>query len=156
MPQFESLKGAILDDYLEYQAKEQLKEKLQAAKAALGDTSFKDLQKTFEGEFFQTGWLDPSDTDSMKSLQDRGIPVSEMLQLEKSGSVVTHLADEHGFLIRLDEITPFDSEDFNQKKNEISEALEQERMQQYLDGFVASLHRNAKIETNETVATPQE
>ena len=78
-----------------------------------------------------------------------------MLQMEKVGALLTDSDSETGFVVRVDEIEPFNQQQFNEKEGEISRALQQERAQQYLEGFVASLHRNAKIETNESIITLQ-
>ena len=157
LPSLESMQSVVLDDYAHHQAQEQLNKKLSGAKSDLANNkSFKDLETLYSGELIQTGWLEASKPESSESFQKKGVPVSQMLQLEKTGAVLTHVANDAGFIIRLDEISPFSKEDFDQKRGEITQALEQERLGQYLEGFVASLHRNAKIETNESVVTLQE
>ncbi len=52
-----------------------------------------------------------------------------------------------------DKIEPFNEQEFEEKIGQITQSMENERTSQYLEGFVASLYRNAKIETNESLIT---
>ncbi len=155
LPSLEVIKSTVLDDYYEDNAKKKLQEKLTQAKKAIETTPLKDLQKSFDAEFIQTGWLDPTNEQEVEKLKKKGLPITEMLQMEKIGSVLTHADEQQGFVGRLDEIEPLDTQKFAEKQVETARSLEQERMRQYLEGFVASLHRNAKIETNKSVITLQ-
>ncbi len=155
LPSLEVIKSTVLDDYYEDNAKKKLQEKLKQAKKAMETTPLKDLQKLFDAEFIQTGWLDPANEQEVEKLKNKGLPTTEMLQMEKIGSVLTHADEQQGFVGRLDEIEPLDAQKFAEKQAATVHSLEQERTQQYLEGFIASLHRNAKIETNESVITLQ-
>ncbi len=154
-PSLEAIHSSVLADYQEQEAGKKLQQKLVEAKEAVGKTPISELQKTFEAKYTQTGWIDPTDTDSIEKLKEKGIPIAKMLQMEKIGGSITHVDAGHGFIIRVDEIEPFDADKFAEKKNEVIRSLEDQRLSQYLEGFVASLHRNAKIETNESVITLQ-
>ena len=46
-----------------------------------------------------------------------------------------------------------DEAEYQAKLGGVEQSLENDRMEQYMEGFVASLYRNAKIETNESVVT---
>ena len=154
-PSLEAVRGAVLNDYYENAAKKQLATTLNKAKSQLKEIPFRELKKTVEGEFVQTGWLDPSDKKQVEKLKAKGLPIERMLQMEKVGTVFTHQDDQRGFVVHLDEIEPLDTQKIDEKLPEVAQSLKQERMQQYEEGFVASLHRNAKIETNESVITLQ-
>ncbi|EKD49019.1 MAG: hypothetical protein ACD_64C00030G0001 [uncultured bacterium] len=154
-PSLEAVRGAVLNDYYEDAAKKQLATTLNKAKSQLKEIPFRELKKTVEGEFVQTGWLDPSDKKQVEKLKAKGLPIERMLQMEKVGTVFTHQDDQRGFVVHLDEIEPLDTQKIDEKLPEVAQSLKQERMQQYEEGFVASLHRNAKIETNESVITLQ-
>ncbi len=156
LPSLESIKKTVTNDYHRYKAKKSLQGKLAEAKKLVATTSLEELQKQFEGaQFIQTGKLEPDHEDAHESLKKKGIPVTKMLQMEKVGAILTDSDSETGFVVIVDEIEPFNQQQFNEKEGEISRALQQERTQQYLEGFVASLHRNAKIETNESIITLQ-
>ncbi len=156
LPSLDDVRSAVLADYYVQKTHDELSKKLKEAKALVGASTFKELQGAFDGELIQTGLLDASKENALKDLKEKGIPVDQMLQLEKSGSFLTHQSDENGYVIRLDEISPLDQQEIEAKGVETAQNFEQERIQQYLEGFVASLYRNATIETNESVVTFQE
>lgn len=155
LPALETIKSTVLSDYYEDKAKSKMSDMLKQAKNQLKDGPLSDLKKSFDGELAQTGWLDPIDKEAVDTFKNKGLPIEKMLQMEKAGSVLTHQDDERGFVVRLDEIEPLDMQKFDEKRDETARALKEQRMQQYQEGFVASLHRNAKIETNESVITLQ-
>lgn len=155
LPALETIKDTVTTDYYEYAAKEQLSDTLKQARSQLNNGPLASLQKSFNGELAQTGMLDPNDKDAIERLKTKGLPIERMLQMEKVGSILTHQSDNRGFVVRLDEIEPINMEQFEEKRSETARELEQQRMQQYREGFVASLHRNAKIETNESIITLQ-
>ena len=154
-PALDIIKQTVIDDYYDQQANQELKKTLQEAKEAVGKQSLSALAKTMKADLSETGWLTPGDKDAIESLKKKELPADKMLQMEKVGNVMTHTGPEGGFLIRLDEIEQFDAQKFKEKKEEVAQALEAERTSQYLEGFVASLYRNATIETNESVITLQ-
>jgi PPIC-type PPIASE domain. len=156
LPSLENIKGQVVADYQEHMALEEMNKKLKDAKAMASSATFRELQNHFEGDLIQTGWLDSSKESELEGLKKKGIPVDQMLQLEKSGSILTSQSGDNGYVIRLDEITPLESEEMGAKGEELVQNFKQERTQQYLEGFVASLYRNATIETNESVVTYQE
>ncbi len=84
-------------------------------------------------------------------MEKQGIPVNRMLQLEKSGLVLTQITPEKGYLIRLDEIESLDPAKMVEKMNELKKSIEQEQISLLSEGFVASLYRNATINVNESV-----
>ncbi len=155
LPSLEVVKKTVLDDFYRDAAKEKLQERLKEIQQNMGVTPQKDLKKVVGVELSQTGWIEPSDEKEVEKLKNKGLPTEEMLQMEKVGSVFAHQDDQRGLVVRLDEIEALDTQKFDEKRDETTRSLQQERMQQYLEGFVASLHRNAKIETNESVITLQ-
>lgn len=157
LPLFTSIEAEVKKDYYNDKAQELLTQKLKEAReASLDNKSFEELQKTFDGTVMHTGWLEANKPETAESLQKRGVPVEKMLQLEKPNSIITHISDGYGYLIRLDEISDLDEAQYSKEKAEFAGSFVNERMQQYMEGFVASLHRNATIETNELLVTPQE
>ncbi len=158
LPSFNSIEGEVRKDYYEHKAQTLLAERIKEAKEAVlaGNKSFQDLQKTLDAGIIHTGWLEADKLEGAESLQKQGIPVEKMLQLEKPSSVITSISDTHGYLIRLDEISDLDEERYSKEKADFTESFSQERIRQYMEGFVASLHRNATIETNELLLTFQE
>lgn len=155
LPALETIKSTVIADFHEKSARDKLAQKLSDAKNAFGKSSIKELQKSMGGSFSQTGMIDLSDKEAAEKLTKQELPVPRMLQMEKAGEVIAHSEGDRGFVVKLNEIEPFNAEKFEEKKAEIARVLEEQRLSQYLKGFVASLHRNAKIETNESVITLQ-
>lgn len=154
-PSLDTIKTTVLDDYYEEQAHHKMQTAVAEAKKAATHQSVKELQKTITADFIQTGWIVPDEQSQIESFKKKGFPVEKMLQMEKSGSFLTHIDDQRGFLIRLDEIEPLEPLKDERGQALLAPKLEQERLQQYMEGFVASLYRNATIETNESVITLQ-
>lgn len=152
-PAFDALKNTVTQDFYRYNAEQELKQRLQEAKTQLASTTLKEYQKDFQGKVTQTGWIEPE--KEHEQLKKEGIPVERMLQMEKIGSLITQSTPQGGFLVRLDQIEPFNQAEYEQKRAAIIEELGVERGQQLLEGFVASLYRNATIDTNESVITLQ-
>lgn len=156
LPALNAVKTQVAQDMYEQRAHDRMQETLKNAKRELGSSSLDAIKKKYNGELIKAGWLNAGKQEAAQALEKKGVPVAEMLQLEKSGAVITRMAENAGFLIKLDEIAPLSGEEFDKKKDEISQQFQEERMSQYQEGFIASLYRNARIETNESVVTFQE
>ncbi len=153
LPMLDSMKETVTSNLQEERAREKLKEMLQEAKNSLKTMAFADVKKQFDADSVLIGPVDPQDKDEIDLLKKEGIPIQRMLQMEKPGAMITDMAEERGFVVRLDDIEPLNEQEFQTKVAQVAQALESERTQQYMEGFVASLYRNAKIETNESVVT---
>lgn len=100
----------------------------------------------------KTGLFSSNEKDSVKNLQKAKLPVSQLLELEKEGSVIVHKSKDIAFVCMLDEVQP---QDFPLKDQEIQEESQAKKMLT-MEGLVASLYRNAKIETNDTIIVASE
>ncbi len=150
LPPLESIRNVVEGDLLEERAMETMQKQLQEAKKAAANQSFDELSTTFDVSLEKTGWL-KADSKDVKNLEKRGWPVNVMLKLEHGGAVLAHETTRDGFLIRLDDFEPFNEEQFVAVRTEIKDKLKGMRARLYLEGFVASLYRNATIETNESI-----
>ena len=155
LPPLESIKNVVEGDLLEERAMETMQKQLQEAKKAASNQSFAELRMTFDVSLEKTGWL-KADSKDVKNFEKRGWPVNVMLKLDHTGAVLAHETTGDGFLIRLDDLEPFDEEQFIAARTEIKDKLEGMRTRLYLEGFVASLYRNATIETNESIIIASE
>ncbi len=159
LPALETIKDVVTGDLYEERARKQLAVRLDEAKKALQSDMqqvekkpFEELRSSFGGSVERTEWLHHDDKKGTKALSSKGIPVDQIVQLGKKGAHITHESDKQGFLIRLDEIEPFNEEDFTAKKADISRKMGKERAMLWSNGFIASLHRNATIKLNETLS----
>lgn len=147
-PSLSSIKDEVTRDYYEEQAQKELDSMLQKAYAQAKERKdLKDLEQMYHGKLETTSWI-AKDKESVADLRKKGIPVNRLFQLENVGSVISSLGERDAYIMRLDAIEPFNQEAFEAKKDGL---LNQEEMRLYIMGFVASLFRNAKIETNETI-----
>lgn len=150
-PLLESIKETVRNDIYQQRAQDALGKDIARLNEVAQKEGMVHAAQQFKAKIEHTPLLKKTKSHELKELEKRGIPVSRLLQLEKIGHVVTHQADKKGYVIQLDEIESFDEADFLSKRAAILTSLEQEQVSVLIDGFIASLYRNATIETNESV-----
>lgn len=153
MPTFEALKDTIERDYYEEAAAVMLKQNLEHAKELSKTTSFADLKTKFNASIEHTGLIKYSDTEAAKSLQKKGLSPEKIMNLSVEGAVILMQAGSDGYLVRLDEVEPFNEQEFQSKLAELKSKLYGEYARIAAEGFVASLSRNATITINESLLT---
>lgn len=153
IPTLDSIQDVVTADLHIQRAQEQLYERLEQIRKSVAKVPFSSWKETFNAATFRLVSIDLKDSSTIELLKTKGLPFSKMLQMEKPNSVIIDTLDSRGMVILLDAIAPLDEREFNEKSRQITREFEHERVQQYMDGFVASLCRNAKIETNESVIT---
>jgi len=151
LPVLDSIKEDVERDLYEQRATKKLEERLAKAKKDGAEKSFDSLKALAGAQVENTDWIKREDTDAIERLMAKNLPAQKMLQIEKEGVAIVYKNDSSGYFIRLDEIEPFDKDEFEMKKTEISNAINRENKQLLSNGFVASLYRNATIETNEKI-----
>lgn len=149
-PQLGSIKSKVQQDYYEAQARNRMAEKLIQVKKEAAHHSFKELSQMFGAQLHQTNFMQ-KETPS----KDQNLPFESMLRMEKEGLVISQITERHGYVIRLDSLASVKDDDFSAKKMDILNDLEREKGHFYLSGFVASLHRNARIKQNESLLNLQ-
>jgi len=147
----DSIKDVVEHDFYESKAKSELKAKLQTINEQAKTKSLQELEKEYHGTLDTTPWITKHDEESLSDLKKKGISTDHLFQLEKIGATIVQEGDRDGYVLRLDQVQELDQEVFNEKKNELSGQLTNEEMRLFIVGFVASLFRNAKIETNESI-----
>jgi peptidyl-prolyl cis-trans isomerase D len=150
LPTLQSIKDVVTNDIYENRATKAMHLALeQAKKDAIDqpDLVFNNKNQSRE----ETGWIKKDAVERIKSLEKRGISVERILQLEKIGSVSLHVGERDGYLVRLDAIESFDEALFLTQKENIENKLYSEQARLILEGFVASLYRNATISVNESI-----
>ncbi|MGB8366847.1 MAG: peptidylprolyl isomerase [Candidatus Babeliales bacterium] len=156
LPNLETIKSVVIDDLYEEKATEALQKQVKKVKKLVKNKQFMSLAEEFALEKEETGWIKPKNAESKNMLKSRGLPVSQIMQLDSVGMIREEKVGNDKYLIRLDEIqTPtieLDSEQWEKAKNEVSSS----RTNLYKEAFVASLFRPAKIKTNESVVLTNE
>ncbi len=151
IPALETIKDDVERDLYRERASKRLSKLLKDARKQLETKSFDEIAKEL-GVLLQTvDWVTKEDTKKQDELRNKGLPVEVMFQLEKVGNVLPYEDDEHGYLIRLTEIKPLDTNIFTEKEgNETKRELIREQCGLLQTGLVASLFRNAIIKTSES------
>lgn len=152
VPTLASVKETVVADLHELRAQESLNKQVEAIfKEAASGASLDELATRFNAKVEQTEWIDPTDKKVVEKYQKKGVPIAQMLQLAREGASIPYVTETMGYIGRLDGIGSFDQAQFNSKKQDITEALTNARMRLMVEGFVASLYRNATIEPNESL-----
>ena len=128
-----------------------MQNKVAEAKKAVEINSFDDMRTSFNATLNSNDMLSSQDQKKLQDLSKKGLPVYEMIHMEKEGSVLIHNGDRNSFLIKVDKIEPFDQNRFLELEKDVRDHLGPIRTKLLLDGAIASLHRNATIETNESI-----
>lgn len=151
LPDLASIKDIVKNDLYEHRARSTIKEKVAAAQKEAQNKTFDALKNQFNVSLNATDMFSAQDNKKLQDMGKKGLPVHEMLSLEKEGSIITHYGDRNSFIVKLDKIEQFDQDKLLAVYNEVKNHVGTARMRMLLDGVVASLHRNATIETNESI-----
>lgn len=152
LPTLDSIKEVVIEDVWQDRAHGRMAKKIQEAKAAIAaNSSFETVQQQFNGVLNHTEMIGAADSKKIKDLDKKGLPTRTMLGLDKVGSVFVHNGERMSFIIKLDAIESYGENKLLDAQKEVVGQMESTRMKAQLESFVASLHRNATIETNESI-----
>jgi parvulin-like peptidyl-prolyl isomerase len=152
LPNLESLESTVREDFVRDRAAARLKEQLGLAKAALGNKSAHDVAKEFNATVMETDYIASDDKTTVEKLRKAGLTPDLLLQLEKKGSAVTQL-EHDGYILALVDARSIDFQAADAAIKKMAPEAIYERKALFLQGFIASLSRNATIETNQTLST---
>lgn len=156
LPELESIQETVKRDLYERRAQEALYETLEKVRVQAGTESFESLQAQYGATLEKTKMFTSADTKTIQELEKKGLPSYILFSLEKVGSLITHGTENECFLVRLDALEAFNEAKFNDAIKELKEQMAKQRGNQYQEAFVASLHKNATIETNNSLFIPSE
>lgn len=165
----DQIKTTVLQDYQDELVAQAMQTKLNQVKATYINkkTSLEDLAKEFNGELYTTRELTRSQVYEDMQLRAKRIPLDVMWDLAKIDTVTSYInkgdefligeaginrADRSGYIIRLVDLKlPTPNAEALEKKAAIAKTLNNQRSYQWQQGFIASLGKNARIETNKTL-----
>ncbi|HLC06759.1 MAG TPA: SurA N-terminal domain-containing protein [Candidatus Babeliales bacterium] len=156
LPEFDSIKDVVKGDLYEERAYDAMISAVEEAKKAATQSSFDQLAKEFGASLHHTDMIQPNDSKKIQELDKKGLPAKAMLGFDKSGAIFVHSGERVSFLIKVDAIEEYDQNDLISAQTEILPHLESNRMKMQIESVVASLHRNATIETNELTQITEE
>jgi hypothetical protein len=156
LPEFDSIEDVVIDDLHEERAYSAMIDAVSAAKTAAKEHSFEQIAKEHNAALHRTGMIQPNDNKKVQELDKKDLPAKAMLSLDKVGALMVHNGDRISTLIKVDAIEKYDQEGLIAGLNEVQPLLVNNRMKMQVESVVASLHRNATIETNESTQIADE
>jgi hypothetical protein len=151
LPELDSIKDVVKDDLYEERATRAMADTVQEAKKMAADLSFDAMAKKFNASLYRTEMIYPDDNKKVQELDKKGLPSRTIMGLDKIGAIIMHNGDGTSFLIKVDAIEKYDQDAFLRAEKEVKNRLIPQRIKSHVESFVASLHRNATIETNESI-----
>jgi len=151
LPDLDSIKSDVLRDLYAARAATALQEQMTAARQQAKTESLEQIKQQYDVSLRNTGFVDLSDQKAADALKDIGIPGAYFMALEKVGATLEYQDNAHGYLIQLDEQEPLSDQVYQEKKTSVQKDLYRETIQRYVEDFVASLHRIATIDLNESI-----
>lgn len=155
LPELDAIKKSVEGDIYKEKAANNLKSDLDKAKKSKSK-SFEELKKLFDAKLVNTNWISKQDNPDAAMLQKEGINPVELFKLEKEGSVSSYFANNNGYLIKVDNVEPFNMQKFDEGKKAIEDSLEKQNIADLEAGFIASLQKNAKIVINDKMQNQQQ
>jgi len=150
LPKYELIRDIVIEDLHQERAYNQMIDAMKQAKEAAAELSFEQLAKKYNASLHYTGMIYPSDNKKTQELDKKELPAKAMLSLDKVGALMVHSTDRMGMLIKVDTIENDDIKQVPAEYKEVQSLLSNNRMKMQVESVVASLHRNATIETNES------
>lgn len=156
LPALDTIKEIVKEDVWQERARNTMMLTVEKAMNAAKEMSFKEIQQQYGGILRFTEMVKPTDDKKIRELDEKELPSREMLGLDKIGAVFTHNVENSSMLIKLDACEPYNENMLSDAQKEINNRLEAARIKLQLESVVASLHRNATIETNESILIADE
>lgn len=151
LPALNDIRDVVVHDMYVEQAIKKQQEQVTLVRKKAATVPLDDLKKEYNLTLKQTSMVSLSNEKEAEKLNDFGVPVPYFAALEIVGGMLEYADDQHAYLIRLDEIQGIDEAAFKEQEASLKGDLSKEEMRRYVEGFVASLHRNATINRNESI-----
>ncbi len=151
VPPFEQIKDKVAQALHRKKAEASLRVILAQAKQQAGKKQLAEIAQEFHGTTRAIDWLKGEETDRVKKLAAEGLPINQMLPMERVGSVITNVDDHgNGLVVKLEGVEPFNAQDFAAKKPSFVASIDRELTGRLIQSFIASLERSATINVNTT------
>lgn len=96
--------------------------------------------------------INPMNQQQIRELDQQGLPLAQMLQLENIGSISKGISGQDGYLIRLDSLEVSDGAEVEeQAKAKLDQRMLQENSSYITASYIASLYRDATIKVNHSL-----
>jgi len=156
LPSYDSIKDIVKNDMREEQAHDAMKNAVEQARKEAKTASLQEIAKKYNVSIGHTDMIFPDDAQKIKELDKKGLPTRIMLGIEKKNLPFVFYGDQSTFLIKIDTLQKYNQEKSKDIEKEEKNTLNSYRLKGHLESAVASLHRNATIETNESITIVNE
>ncbi|HRN77867.1 MAG TPA: SurA N-terminal domain-containing protein [Candidatus Dependentiae bacterium] len=151
LPSLDSIKKTVLDDLHEDQAMRSLQDDIVKAKDMIhSGHSLEQVKNALGGTISHTPWIKRDEAEAAKIFEQYELNPERALQLEKIGALLTHSSGKNAVLVQLNAVQEIDPIEFASQRAEMARTIDQEQIPLILQGFVASLRKNATIKVNES------
>lgn len=150
-PSFESVKNRVKNDYFEKEAQVLLAADLKKASALSKEMPLESVARTLSASYQETPLITQESQDQIQKLASSGIPAERLLALASKGAQETFTQGNNGYLAQVTEVEPFDTAQFEAKKEELAQQLYQEEIARKQRSLVASLYRNATLNLSDQI-----
>lgn len=148
-----AVRDKVVQAYYKDQATKALEADLAAAKERVAKGESLDaVAKSFKGSVENTDWLDPRNRETLKKIQEQGIPVDKVMRLVKVHDTDTVVTPKNGYLIELRELEPFNEADFEKKRAGLEYEVRKQEESSFVPVFVLELRNKAKVQLNDEFA----
>lgn len=153
LPDLASVFDVVSNDMYEERCYKKMEQDAIAMKKRVKTESVKELSHEYSFVYEQSDWLDAKQTKKDKIFDKYVVPENEVKALEVKGGSFMHINDRSISIVRLDELQmgqELSDKSSSEYKNMI-DLVDREYTRLTIEGLVASLYRNATIETNKEV-----
>lgn len=155
LPTLESLKKNIEEDLYKEKAAVKLKsDVMKAEKEKI--KSIEELKSLFDAKLINTTWISESENPDEAMLKKEKVPVAALFKSEKESMTSSFIEGKNGYLIKVDDVEPFNMHKFEEQRKTIENSLEKQNIAEIESGFIASLQKNAKIIINDKMLNQQQ
>ncbi len=152
-PALSKVKDQVKEDYFEKKATDALKSQMENARSkAIASGNLVPFEG---GKISSTGLIQPTNTEKIKELTNKGYPHGFM-SLDWEGAVVSSLNKDGAVVIRLDEVEEIDKTLYAAAKRKLHKDAFKRFGQGFATSYIASLYRNATIKVNDQLAQLKE
>ena len=149
VPALEAVRAQVEKDLHAERAERAFGKLVKETAAKASRVPLAELSKAIGGTVDPVDWLVPGDTKALEALKKKEVPVEALARLDKIGSIAMEIGPKDACIVRLDNIKDFDTQAFQERKQELQKKFGRENSVCFVEGFVASLYRNATIKTSE-------
>lgn len=149
--EFSAIQERIKEDVYQEKARELLQADMKLIQESLkASTPLKDLVKQYKATH-ETYQIKDKRDGQWEKLAQKELPTHRMMNMTRSGSLVTELTDKQGFIVVLSRVAPVDMATDGAHMSEIKKELINQEANFIGAAFIASLQKNVTINMNNSL-----